>query len=366
MSLVKSGPVIRLVLSLVLATVSASQAQTTPTPSRTFEAFGPFLDSLMLDADVPGISFAVFDDSGVVYEYVSGTKSRPDGAPVDRNTTFEAASISKAVFAYLVLSLVQDGLLDLDAPLGAVVDEVPEVAYDSRSDRLTPRLLLSHQGGLPNWRSRMNFEARSYSELFSPDDTLRFLADPGSGYRYSGEGYVLLQRIVEEDTGTGLADLARARVFEPLGMTRTSFLFDDETRRNTSDGHDREGTPDKWEISLPLASSTLHTTASDLGKFGSHLASEIQRNGPFASLAVPTVSVQDGPEGELAWGLGLGIVITGGRRYVYHGGNNVIFIADLMYGVEENIGYVLLTNSSNGQRMIEDVERRVLGRVVRR
>jgi CubicO group peptidase (beta-lactamase class C family) len=355
---------IRLVLSLMLVSASAGHAQSVR--SAPFESFGPFLDSLMLEAEVPGASFAIFDDAGVVYEHAGGIRSRRSGMPVDGSTTFEAASISKPVFAYVVQSLVHDGQLDLDAPLGAVVDKIPELAYDPRSESLTPRILLSHQGGLPNWRSRLNFEAQSYSELFASDDTLRFAADPGSGYRYSGEGYVLLQRIVEERTRTGLTDLARVRVFEPLGMTRTSFQFDEETRRNTSDGHDREGIPDKWEIRLPLASSTLHTTASDLAKFGSHLASEIQREGPFASLAVPTVSIETGGGRDLAWGLGLGIVTEGERRYVYHGGNNVIFIADLLYGVDENIGYALLTNSSNGQRMIEDVERRVFGRVVRR
>lgn len=354
---------IRLVLLLILVTFSATRAQSIA--PETFEALGPFLDSLMLAADVPGISFALFDDSGVLYEHVGGTKSRSGGGPVDGNTTFEAASISKPEFAYLVLSLVKDGRLSLDAPLGEVVDGLPEVAYDPRSQRLTPRLLLSHQGGLPNWRSRMNFGARSYSEMFPVGDTLRFLADPGSEYRYSGEGYVLLQRVVEEYMGTSLPDLARQRVFEPLGMTRTSFLFDEETRENTSDGHDREGKADKWEITLPLASSTLHTTAADLARFGSHLASEIRHDGPFAQLAVPVVTVRKGTEGTLSWGLGLGIVTNGERRYVYHGGNNVIFIGDLMYGVAENLGYVLLTNSSNGERMIESVEQRVFGRVVR-
>jgi len=65
------------------------------------------------------------------------------------------------------------------------------------------------------------------------------------------------------------------------------------------------------------------------------------------------------------WG-SFGVVTDGTRRYVYHGGNNVIFIADFIYGVEENLGYVLLTNSSNGQRMVEAVERRVFGRDIRR
>jgi CubicO group peptidase (beta-lactamase class C family) len=212
----------------------------------------------------------------------------------------------------------------------------------------------------------MNFDARSHSELFATDDTLRFIVDPGTEYRYSGEGYVLLQRIVEERTGKGLNELARDRVFGPLNMTRSSFLFDAEIRRNYSLGHDREGSPDKWEIHLPLASSTLHTTASDLAKFGAHLASEILQRGPYFPLATPAVTVEAVGDVERSWGLGLGIVTEGTRRYIYHGGNNVIFIADFIYGVEENLGYVLLTNSTNGQQMVEAVERRVFGRDVRR
>ncbi len=161
---------------------------------------------------------AVFDASGLLYEHVGGFKSQATLEPIDTNTAFEAASISKPVFAYVVFSLARDGVLDLDASLQTLVPEVPEVAYDPRFGTLTPPVLLTHRGGLPNWRSRINFAARSYSELFAPGDTLRFVVDPGTEYRYSGEGYVLLQRIVEERTGKGLDELARDRVFEPLGM----------------------------------------------------------------------------------------------------------------------------------------------------
>ena len=66
------------------------------------------------------------------------------------------------------------------------------------------------------------------------------------------------------------------------------------------------------------------------------------------------------------WGLGLGSVTDGQGTYVYHGGNNVIFLADLIYGLEENIGYVLLTNSANGGAMIEQVERRIFGKDIPR
>jgi CubicO group peptidase (beta-lactamase class C family) len=292
-------------------------------------------------------------------------KSRGSPEPVGAATVFEAASISKPVFAYVVASLARDGAFGLDDPLHALVSEVPEVAYDPRSRHLTPRILLTHQGGLPNWRSRMSFAARTYEELFPPADTLRVLADPGEAYRYSGEGYVLLQRVVEAATGRGLDDLARERVFGPLGMSRSSFRFDGEMRRDHARGHDDQGRPDKWEIALPLASSTLHTTAGDLARFGVQLASEIRGLGPSATLASPAVTVETRGDVRHAWGLGLGIVSEPGRRYVYHGGNNVIFIGDFLYGEGENLGYVLLTNSARGRHVVAAVEARVFGRRVR-
>lgn len=324
-----------MVLALCLAQPSSAVSQR---PSFEPDALGPFLDSIMADAGIPGISFALFDDRGILFEHVSGVKSQSSGEAIGTETVLEAASISKPVFAYIVLSLVLDGELGLDQSLGSIVPVVPEVAYDSRSEALTPRVLLSHQGGLPNWRSRLNFEAQGFSELFGPQDTLRFVADPITGYRYSGEGYVLLQQIVQDRTGLELTQLAKGRVFDRLGMTRTSFLFDREMRLDYADGHDGKGNPDKWEILLPLASSTLHTTARDLAAFGVHLASQIQTAGPFSLLAEPVVALEEEGREDESWGLGLGIVSDGSRRYVYHGGNNVIFIADFMYGVEEKLG----------------------------
>ena len=351
-------------LALAILGASASVAAN-PGQSGDYNDLGRFLDGLMIEHEVPGVSFALFNDAGILYQFVGGSKSTTTLEPVDAETAFEAASISKPVFAYVLYSLVREGVLELDAPLDTLVPEVPELAYDQRSALLTPRILLTHQGGLPNWRSRLNFSAQSYAELFAPDDRLSFIVDPRTEYRYSGEGYVLLQRIVEEMTGQGLSELARERVFAPLGMARSGFLFDSEARSNHSRGHNREGSPDKWEIHLPLASSTLLTTASDLARFGAHLAEEMRADGPYSALAVPAVTVATDGDRKLSWGLGLGIVTDGTRRYVYHGGNNVIFIADFMYGVEENLGYALLTNSANGQDMVEAVERRIFGRHVR-
>jgi len=328
-------------------------------------AYAPFLDSLMSASGVPGISFALFDREGVLWEYVSGTKSAESSEPVGPRTVFEAASISKPVFAFMLQGMALEGAMDLTRPLVELVDPLPDLGYDARSALLTPELLLSHQGGLPNWRTRMNLDAVVYDELFGPADTLRFVSDPGERYLYSGEGFVLLQRVVEARTAKSLPELAAERVFVPLGMGRTSFAFDARAKEDFALGHSQDGRPDKWGLSVPLASSTLHTTGSDLARFGARLAAAISSGDPMAGIARPRVLVGERDGVRLSWGLGLGVVDTPEGRYVYHGGNNVIFIADFLYGVEEDLGYVLLTNSAKGEAMIEAVERRVFGRNVR-
>ena len=95
------------------------------------------------------------------------------------------------------------------------------------------------------------------------------------------------------------------------------------------------------------------------------LGSEIRAGGPYSRLATAAVTVDTVGDMDRSWGPGLGIVMDGPRRYVYHGGSNVIFIADFICGVEENLGYVLLTNSANGQQMVKTVERRLCGRDLR-
>jgi CubicO group peptidase (beta-lactamase class C family) len=135
---------------------------------------------------------------------------------------FRAASLSKPVFSYLVMKLVDRGVLDLDTPIERYLSKrlpaypgYASLRDDRGHERLTARLLLSHQGGLPNWlRDR-------------PNGTTAFRSAPGDRFPYSGEGYVLLQLVVETITGRDLATLAREMVFEPLGMRDSSFLWKD-------------------------------------------------------------------------------------------------------------------------------------------
>ncbi|MBX2822446.1 MAG: beta-lactamase family protein [Rhodothermaceae bacterium] len=354
--------VLYLVVLVLLGSLSIKPPAVFAQPRSTLDTYASVLDSLMRTADVPGISFAFFSSEGVLFEYAQGVKGKGSREPVGAETVFEAASISKPVFAVLVQSLVEEGVIDVTRPLAHYVDPVPEVSYDTRSSALTPEMLLSHQGGLPNWRARINLEARTLDELFSVEDTLRFISDPGTAYGYSGEGFLLLQRVIEDLTSESLETLTAARIFDPLAMTRTSFSFNATAEKDYALGHSQDGQPNKFGLRASLSSSSLHTTAGDLARFGTYLANNIGIEGPLALLIEPVVSVDEKDDVRFSWGLGFGVVDTPTGRYIYHGGNNVIFIADFIYSLEEDLGYVLLTNSANGIEMVRPLEERVFGR----
>src|SRR5688572_5676810 len=128
----------------------------------------------MHESKVPGLSIAVISNARIAWRGGFGIKDRASQEPVTVDTLFEAASMSKPVFAYAVMKLCEKGVLHLDTPLTRYTSErfVPD---DPRLDLITPRHLLSHTSGLPNWRSG--------------DTALKLQFNPGEKWLYSGEGY---------------------------------------------------------------------------------------------------------------------------------------------------------------------------------
>jgi len=181
-----------------------------------------FLLERMKSSAVTALSVAVVQDDRIVFERVLGIVDRKSGKPAGPGTVFRAASLSKPVFSYLVMRLVDEGLLGLDQPLADFINpsftSYPEYASlkgDARCTALTPAILLSHSSGFPNWRRQ---------RWTGP---LPFLFKPGREFSYSGEGYYLLQFLIEKKTGRNLNALAKEKIFDPLGMARSSFLWDD-------------------------------------------------------------------------------------------------------------------------------------------
>src|SRR4029078_5780516 len=143
-------------------------------------------------------------------------------AAVTESTRFEAASLSKPVTAYVALQLVDAGRLALDAPLTKYMT-YPDPPDDPRAKTMTARHVLSHTTGFANWRRR---------------DPLKLFFAPGERFSYPGEGSVYLRRVIETITGATLEAAAKGMVFEPLGMTRSTFVNDgaDIASRHTDIG----------------------------------------------------------------------------------------------------------------------------------
>src|SRR5579872_1936181 len=258
------------------------------------------IQSLMQDAYIPGISFASIS-RGEIQTSALGYSDAQAESNVEPNTQFWACSLSKPVFAYLVLKLTKDGTL----PEQFLDQELPwdekMLGVQGEKKSLTARMILSHQTGLQNE---------------GPPD---FKFNPGEGFRYSGDGYVYLQKIIKDQTGKDLEELAQAKIFGPsaLGMTRTSFLFP-ETEMPTAITHDEAKVPNplpKLHGNNNNSAGSLHTTAADYARF--LMACIIDKD--FVELITPQIQSMekdiDAKEKKLSpetlmpidWGLGFGL-----------------------------------------------------------
>ena len=171
---------------------------------------------------VPGVAVAGMK-SGQPYQLFAGME-RAGGPAITARTRFPAASLSKPVFAWGVQKLAKDGKLDLNRPLQDYVD----LGLAGTARKITALHVLTHSTGLTNWR-------------FQPNLPLESTFEPGTRWRYSGEGFVLLQRVVEKISGRPIAEHMRTAVLEPLGMTQSSFAWSPEIQSLAALGHDRQG-----------------------------------------------------------------------------------------------------------------------------
>ncbi|MCI1188552.1 beta-lactamase family protein [Hymenobacter sp. DH14] len=333
-------------LLLMLLCGRASYAQAPPTTAT--------LTALMQKAGVPGMQL-VYAHGGRVRAYALGQRTAGQPAAVDATTTFEAASLGKAVLAYVALRLVDRGVLTLDKPLLAYAP-YPRLQGAANADRITARMVLGHTTGLPNW-------ATNPLSPEWPTTPLRLKYAPDSCWNYSGEGYVFLQKTLEHLTGKPFETLAREEVFQPLRMKHSGFAWQKKFAANAASGHDGQRQP--VAIShFPAAygAFSLLSTAADYSRFlqavmtGQGLkpatalllrtpANEARRCGQPATATDPFI----------AWACGVGLATTSRGLAQWQWGDNGNFKGFYLTlpGTQESL--VFLTNSSNGPKMADEL-----------
>jgi CubicO group peptidase (beta-lactamase class C family) len=316
---------------------------------------------LMTEADIPGLSIAVIRDSKVIWTRGFGVTNSETKARVNDNTVFEAASLTKPVFAYAILKLVDNGKLDLDTPLVKYLPGRYDVGDDPRLDQITARHVLSHTTGFPNWRPR-------------GDKTLKMYFSPGLRFSYSGEGFVYLSKVVEQITGESQQAFIKRTVFDPLDMKSSELVWRNEYESLKTFTHDwvggvsGRGKPDK-----PNAAASLHTTANDYAKFviamlkGTGLKPATARLmlTPQASVTLAGAFNLNAPDAKLSptvsWGLGWGLEQTQDGTAFWHWGDNGDTKAFVLAVPKQKTGLVMFANSANGLSIINELVESVMG-----
>jgi CubicO group peptidase (beta-lactamase class C family) len=228
------------------------------------------ISRLMTAANVQGMAVAIFSNKEPVYEKTFGFKRIDTKDPLRINTNIYGASLSKPLFAVLVMKLVEEGVLILDKPLETYLpkpiyeykpskkwhDNYQDLKSDSLYQQITARMCLDHTTGFPNWR---------WDE---PDQKLRVKFKPGSRYSYSGEGLVYLQVVLEHILGRSLEELMQEKIFSPLGMTMSSYTWQPKFEKDYAVGHMSSGELyEKDKDNDARAASTLETTLHDYSQF---------------------------------------------------------------------------------------------------
>lgn len=198
--------------------------------------------------------------------------------PVTENTAFPVASISKWVTSFGVLKLVEQGKLDLDTPVDNYLTRwhLPDSEFDN--SKVTIRKLLSHSSGLVDDLGYEGFAAGERVQTL--EESLNKAADapysegiaivgyePGSQYMYSGAGYTMLQLVIEEVSGQSFQEYMTQTIFEPLGMTNSTFVLSEKSDINFTDVYKADGTKRPFNKFTALAAAALLTSTGDLSKF---------------------------------------------------------------------------------------------------
>jgi CubicO group peptidase (beta-lactamase class C family) len=357
---------LRLVVILFFsATVRVVSEQRLPEPA----AIDVRVRTLMTDTGSKGLALAIIDEGKVTYVQAYGIRNGK-GEPLQTNTVMYGASLTKTVFAYATLQLVDAGKIALDTPC---VDDLPQalpsygpdpvfpdkygpykdLAVDERWRKITPRMALTHSTGFANFA------------FVEPDGKLRIHFAPGSRYAYSGEGFILLQFVVEHGRkelglGVDVGELTQKNIFDPLGMPRTSLVWRADFASNVADGWDEKGKIEAHDArSKVRAAGSMDTTINDLSKFaaalinGVGLSSKSRAEMMKPRLHITTKTQFPSFQPELPAGqqrkdlyAGLGVVVFTGPqgRGFYKGGHNGT-TANTLVGVEAHKRCVLILSN---------------------
>lgn len=330
------------------------------------------IDYLMKTANVSGVAVSIFNDNQPVFSKTFGLANVQKKEPLTQTSIMYGASFSKTVFAYIVMQFVDEKILDLDKPLYQYLSKpLPDFDFnskkrgykdllnDERYKKITARMCLTHTTGFPNWR------------WFETDKKIKIKFEPGSRYSYSGEGLYLLQFVLEQITKKNFEEIAQEKVFKPLNLNNTSYLWQQKFDTNICLGHNENGQP--YELNQtqnPNAAGSMSTTLFDFTKFYTAL---INKKGltkqSFKQMTSPQIRIksrsQFGPLAKvdstdndsiaLSYGLGVGVFKTPYGRAFFKEGHDDGWGHYSICFPDKKIALIIMTNNDNGETIFKEL-----------
>lgn len=352
---------ILLLIFLAVSFLSACSRQQAAQPD-TLEAFTAQLDALLPDLlrryHAPGAAVALVQDGRVAWAQGYGLADETTRAPMTTATMFQVASLSKSVTAWGVMRLVEEGRIDLDAPVGRYLKSwtLPPSKYDPNG--VTVRRLLSHTAGIAAWDyAGAPIEATSPTpaELLSAEP-VRLVRQAGERELYTNGGYTLLELLVEDVTGESFAAYMQREILNPLGMHDSTFRWDPALRATLATGYQVSGRPTEHR-SYPAAAGGLYATVGDMatwlaagmsGPRGEPVGRGVLQPQTVALMYAPVLATPGG-------GNGLGYVsetLPNGARMVLHSGDILGWRGQYTALPDLGAGIVVLTNSNAAGRYV--------------
>lgn len=333
---------------------------------------------LMKQAHVDGLAVSIIDSNKLVYQNLFGFKNKSKKELLVPGTIFYGASLSKTIFADIVLQLVEDKIINLDTPLykylpkplssyksnlfqrfyGTGFIDYSDLKDDNRYKLITARMCLDHSTGFPNWR------------WLEDNKKLKIKFTPGSRYSYSGEGIVLLQFVIEQLTGKSFKKIAREKVFNPLQMGSSSYVWEKSFEGNYCVGHDKHGN----SLGIPKrnasnAAGSLSTTLEDYTRF--FIAILKQEKSRYKELITPQIRIKskqqfgknawidtnDNDSINLSYGLGFGIFNTPYGKAFFKEGHWEGWQHYVVGFPDKGMGIVIMSNSDNAESIFKELLR---------
>ena len=324
------------------------------------------LPELMQRFHVPGLSMAVIRDFKIHWVKAYGIADVESGRPVETNTLFQAASISKPVTAMAAMRLVDEHRFSLDDDINTILK-----SWHVAGHSMTPRSLMSHTSGADDGFGFPGYDPSAPRPTLvqildgkppSNVGPVLFARPPYQAYKYSGGGVTIMQLALMDLVGKPFAEIMRSMVLDPLGMSDSSYEqpLPAALAARAARAHDGQGKSmgAPWHVYPEQAAAGLWTTPGDLARF----IVEVQRavGGPKgAVLTQAAASMMVSPVGVGPFGVGLTIEKRGEGWYFSHGGSNWGFRSDVLAHVRKGYGVAILTNGDNGSPLIGEIEARV-------